>query len=291
MQTGSSDNYLRATLLVLASALLFASAGAVVKHVSAYLPNEMVVFFRNLFGLLALLPWLARRGLGALRTAHPGLHAVRTLFGLGAMYCYFYAVGHLPLADAVLLNYAAPLYVPFIAGVWLGEPMPVPLRWAVPLGFVGIAMILKPGEGLFQLAALVGWAAGLCTATAFVTLRRLAATESAARTVFYFGVFSSLISAVPLTWSWQTPPPELWGWLIMTGVLATCGQLLLTWGYRYAPATRVGPLTYTVVLFAALLGWRFWDEVPDAWSVAGAVLVCAAGVLAVRVRGQRPAAT
>lgn len=278
------DNYPRAALLTLASALLFAASGAMVKAVALHLPNEMVVFFRNLFGLLALLPWLMRRGLGALHTGQLRLHLFRTFFGLSAMYCYFYAVGHLSLSDAVLLNYAAPLYVPFIAALWLSEPMPKTVRYAIPIGFIGVALILKPGSGLLQPAGLIGWAAGIFTALAFVTLRRLSATEPAARTVFYFGVLSTTVSAVPLLWAWATPAPEAWLPLALIGLFGTGGQLLLARGYSYAPAVRVAPLAYAVVVFAGLFGWLYWGEVPDGISLLGALLVCAAGVLAVYVR-------
>jgi drug/metabolite transporter (DMT)-like permease len=281
---GRRDNYPRAAALTLASALLFAAAGAMVKHVSSDLPNTMVVFFRNLFGMVLLMPWLMKRGLGALRTQHMRLHLLRAALGLGAMYCYFFAIAHLTLADAVLLNYAAPLYVPFMAALWLREPVPAMLRWAIPIGFLGVALILKPSQGLLQLSALAGLAAGGFTALSFVTLRQMSATEPAARTVFYFATLATAVSGVPLLWSWQTPDPSLWLGLLLTGFFASTGQLLLTRGYYYAPASRVGPLTYMVVVFAAALGWGFWDEIPDRWSLFGALLVCVAGVLAMRER-------
>ena len=282
----SEHNPLRAALYVLTSALLFALMGALIKYLSTRMPYEMVVFSRNLFGLLALLPWLLRKGLGSLRSTHLHLHLLRGLFGLSAMYCFFYALGRLPLADAVLLNYTAPLYIPAIAWLWLKEPTAPSLRWALLLGFAGIMLILKPGSGLFQPVALIGAAAGLLTAGAFVTLRRMSATEPASRTVFYFALMATLISLLPLGWAWETPPASLWLVLVGMGGIATTAQLLLTRGYAYAPAAQVGPLTYTIVLFSALLGWWLWDEVPDALSLGGGALVIAAWVMALRLRSR-----
>lgn len=261
---------------------MFACMGATIKTITPHLPNEMVVFFRSLFGLLALLPWLLGGGIGALATARLRHHLLRSLAGVSAMYCFFYAIGHLPLAEAVLLNYTAPLFIPFIALAWLREPLTRGAAWAVLLGFCGVALILKPGAGLFTGGAFVGLASGALAALAIVTVRSMSDTEPAPRIVFYFGVVSTAVSAVPLLWSWQTPQPELWGPIAATGVFATLGQLLLTRGYALGPASQIGPFTYSAVPFAAGLGWFLWNENPDALSLGGAVLICLAGVLALR---------
>jgi drug/metabolite transporter (DMT)-like permease len=285
----------RAAAFIVASALMFALTGATVKAASAHLPHTEVVFFRSFLGLVALVPWLIRGGLAGLATAHPGLHLFRGATGLAAMYCFFYALGHLELATAVLLNYSAPLFIPFIAALWLREPVPAALRWAVPIGFVGIALILQPGRGVLEPAALLGVAAGILAAVSFVTIRRLHATEPTTRIVFYFGVISTLGSAAPLAWTWETPDPAHWLLLGAMGACATGGQLLLTRAYSLAPAAQVGPFTYSVVVFSALLGWAVWGEVPGPLSVVGALLVILAGVLAIRerkparkTRGARP---
>jgi drug/metabolite transporter (DMT)-like permease len=279
----------RAAALIVASAFMFALTGATVKAASAHLPHTEVVFFRSALGLVALAPWLIRGGLRGLATAHPGLHLFRGMTGLAAMYCFFYALAHLELATAVLLNYSAPLFIPFIAALWLGEGVPRSLRWAIPIGFAGIALILKPGlffggEGMLEPAALIGVAAGLLAAVSFVTIRRLHRSEPTTRIVFYFGVISTALSAVPLAWTWRTPEPALWGLLAAMGGAATAGQLLLTRAYALAPAAQVGPFTYSVVVFSAALGWLFWGELPGPWSSLGTVLVVLAGILAIQHR-------
>jgi drug/metabolite transporter (DMT)-like permease len=266
---------------------MFALTGATVKAASAHLPHTEVVFFRSFLGLVALIPWLVRAGLSGLSTDRPGLHLFRGMTGLAAMYCFFYALGHLELATAVLLNYSAPLFIPFIAAAWLREAVPALLRWAIPIGFVGIILILKPGWGVLEPAALFGVAAGVLAATSFVSIRRLHGSEPTTRIVFYFGVISTLGSAVPLFWTWQTPEPAHWLLLAAMGGSATAGQLLLTQAYSLAPAAQVGPFTYTVVIFSAILGWVVWGEVPGGLSAVGALLVVLAGVLAIKERGPR----
>lgn len=284
------DDLPRGALLMVGSALLFAGMGVAVKLASRSLPSTMVVFFRSAFGLLALLPWLARLGPAGLATRHPREHLVRGLAGLGAMYCFFYALAHMRLAEAVLLNYSLPLFMPFVESVWLGEPIPRRLWRAIGLGFLGVVLILKPGIGLFQPVALVGLSAAMLASVAQVGIRRLTRTEPVTRIVFYFGVISTLVSAVPVAGTWKAPEPGVWGILVVLGLLATAAQLLLTRAYSHAPAARVGPFIYSSVVFAGLLDWWFWGQLPDLAFLAGAVLVAGAGILTLRILEPAPLA-
>jgi drug/metabolite transporter (DMT)-like permease len=276
------DHPLRGAGLVLVSSLAFASMGALVKHIAPMLPNEMLVFFRNLFGLIALMPFVYRFGIAQLRTENLRWHLSRALFGVTAMYCFFYALGHMPLADALLLNYTAPVFTPLIAAWWLRERLTRQLVWAAAIGLIGVMVILKPGHELFAPVALIGLASGFFAALAMSTIRRMAQTEPAVRIVFYFGVVATLVSAVPLLWAWQTPDVTTTLLLMGSGVLATVGQLFLTKAYSRAPAARVGPLTYATVIFAAIYGWMWWAETPDLWSLTGALLVALGGALSMR---------
>ncbi len=280
---GRTDQPARGALLVTLAALMFASMGVLIRLASAQLPNELVVFFRNLFGLLILLPVILQRGDRlSLATRHPWLHLARSLFGLAAMYCFFFALSELPLADAVLLNFTAPLFIPFVAVLWLRERLTPRIALAILIGFAGVLFILKPGSGLYSRAALIGLASGAFAGVAMVVLRRLSATEPALRVVLYYGLICTSVSAVPLAWSWQPPALTPLACLAAAGLFATAGQYLLSWGYGYAPAAQIGPFTYAAVVFAAGYGWLFWGEQPDLLSAAGTVLVVMAGVLAMR---------
>jgi len=283
------DHLLRGAGLMLAACLLFAITSAIIKHVSGTLSNEMVVFFRNLFGLMALAPWFLLHGLRYYGTQRLGAHAVRAFSGLTAMYCYFYAIAHLPLAEAVLLNYTAPLFIPLAALLWVGEPIRHALWWPIGIGLVGVGFILKPGLSLLAPVALVGLAAGVFSALAMAGIRKLTDTEPATRVVFYFSLISTVISAVPLGWRWQMPAPDQWFPLFLIGALSTAAQILMTRGYAQAPAASVGPFLYAIVVFAGLFGWMLWDEIPDHLSLAGILLVVAAGILTIRIGGRKAA--
>lgn len=286
MKSEPDEHLARAALYMTLSALLFSGMGAIVKFTSAHLPTEMVVFFRAAMGLVALMPWVLRDGWSLLRTTQLPMHLTRSLAGLAAMYCFFYAIAHLKLADATLLNYSTPLFIPFIAWFWMRESVSPPVRVAIALGFVGVALILKPGYALFHPAALIGLASGLLAAIAMVSIRRLSRTEPVTRIVFYFTLVSTVVSAVPLIWTWAPPGTEAFVLLTVMGMLATGAQLLMTRAYAHAPAAHVGPFSYLAVVFAAIIGWVLWEETPDIWSFAGAILVCLAGVWTI-VQSQR----
>src|SRR5688572_28290785 len=172
-------------MLMIASALLFALMGAGVKVAARTLTNAQVVFFRCALGLVVLLPWIARLGPGGLRTTRWREHLVRGLAGLFAMYCFFYALAHMRLPDAVLLNYSIPLFMPFVEALWLGEPLPRRIWGPVGLGFAGVALILKPGLELFQPVALIGLLAAAFASVAQVGIRQLTRTEPVARIILY----------------------------------------------------------------------------------------------------------
>ena len=279
------DNLERGALYMVTAALLFAGVGVCVRILSASLPNEMVVFFRSFFGLVVLLPLVWHRGFGSLKTRHFSGHLGRGLAGVVAMYCYFYAVARLPLAEAVLLNYTTPLFVPFIAALWLHERVSPKLWVAIGTGFLGILFILRPGQDLFSAAALIGLASGVLAALAMTGVRRLTHTEPVFRIVFYFSLVSTVVAAAPLPVRWQTPDASLWLLLIVMGVIASLGQLLLTRAYACAPAAQVGPFSYATVVFAAVAGWVLWGEVLGVFSFVGAALVCLGGVLTIRHAG------
>jgi drug/metabolite transporter (DMT)-like permease len=278
----------RGAMLAIGASFMFAAMGVGIRLASAHLSNEMVVFLRNVFGLLFLSPWIYRQGFGSLATGRLTMHVTRSFSGLAAMYCFFYAIAHLSLAEAVLLNYSAPLFIAPIALFWLREAIGPTVAAAILTGFIGIALVLKPGFETFSLAAWVGALSGFLAALAMVSVRRLSVTEPTVRIVFYFGVTCTVISTIPLFWAWQAPRWQDLAVMAVAGFFATQGQLLLTKGYSLAPAAHIGPYTYSSVIFAALFGWLFWQEIPDRFTLLGALLISVSGALAM-TRKKTPA--
>ncbi|MGE3844955.1 MAG: DMT family transporter [Vicinamibacterales bacterium] len=272
----------RAALLMLASALAFSLMSVAVKFASGSLPSTMIVFFRNAVALFLLLPWAARGGRAALETHRFTGHLVRGLAGLSGMVCFFFAIAHLRLADAVLLNYSFPLFMPLAERFWLREPAPRGTWPRLLIGFAGVIIILKPGSDLFSRFALLGLMSGLFVAVAQVGIRRLTHTEPIPRIVFYFALIATSVSALWLPFTWESPTVSGWLALAAIGSFATIGQFALTRSYFFAPPTVVGPLIYFTVVFSVLLDWGVWRILPDGLFVAGAALVAAAGASLLR---------
>jgi drug/metabolite transporter (DMT)-like permease len=281
----SADNQLiKGALFIIASELMFASMGATVKAAAfSGVPTEVLVFLRNLVGTFLILPFLLKGGIENLRSDVPHLHLLRALMGVSAMYCFFFALGRLALADGMLLKMTAPIFMPVIAWLWLSER---PSRYAVlavPIGFFGVILVLRPG-GEFTWVALIGLAGGAFAALAKVTVRRLTRSEPTARVVFFFAMFGTLFSSVPLVWAWRAPTIEQWAMVFTVGLFGTLGQILLTRGYATATTARVAPFTYFSVIFGAAYGYLFWDELLDLFFLAGALLIAFAGGLALHRR-------
>lgn len=279
----NSQSIVRGALFIVASELSFALSAALIKLVSASLPNESIVFFRNFFGLAILIPFLLKANPKILLTKHLHWHLVRSSFGMGAMYCFFYALGKIPLGDSMLIKSTIPLIIPFVSALWLQEIITQRVILAGIIGFLGVFLILEP-TGDNNWASLIALASSILAAFAFVTVRKLSATEPALRIVSYFAIFGVLISAIPFIWTWQIPTLNQSLILIGVGLTTTIGQLLLTRGYQNAPASSVGIFTYTSVPFGTLLGWLLWQELLNQNSYVGGILIILAGWIILRTK-------
>ncbi|MEL6438859.1 MAG: DMT family transporter [Cyanobacteria bacterium J06621_8] len=277
------QNILRGACFIVAAELSFALGAAIIKFISGSLGSESIVFFRNAFGLGILAPSILASGSNILKTERLHLHLLRAGFGMGAMYCFFYALGQISLGDAMLIKSTIPLMIPFISAFWLQEKITLPIIAAGGIGFLGVWLILEP-NGEASWASLVALASSVFAAVAFVTVRKLSATEPPLRTVSYFAIAGVMISALPMLWNWQTPTLNQLLLLGGVGLTTTIGQLLLTRGYQSAPAASVGIFTYTSVPFGTFLGWLVWQELLEPKSWYGAALIIVAGVIILRNR-------
>lgn len=288
ISTPATPPLLLGAICIVLGELCFASMGVGVRMVSGELPNAVVVFFRNALGLLILMPWLLRRGAGGMRTRVPLLHLLRGVAGVSAMYCFFFAIAHLPLAEAMLLKLTAPLFIPLVALMWLREEVAPKVWLGLGIGFAGVVVILEPGLSGVSPVALVGLLGGALAAVAKVTVRRLSRDEPTSRILLYFALVATIVSATPLLWAWETPSLPMLGWLLTLAACATLGQFLLTTGLSLAPAARMGTFGYFAVIFGAGYGWLIWGELLSPGFFVGSVLVAAAGVL---VSHRAPAST
>ncbi|GAA6129959.1 DMT family transporter [Halopseudomonas sabulinigri] len=285
------DNPRQGALLLALSALLFAIMGVLIREVSSGVNNETVVFFRNLVGVFFFLPMMLLKGFAPFRTQRLTSHFLRTFYGLGAMYCFFYAIAHLPLADAMVFTYAAPVFTPLLAWWWLRESLTPRIVGMVLIGFVGVLLVAKPSGALFEPKAFAGVAASLLAAAAFVSIRAMSNSEPASRIVFYFATFSTLLSAIPMLWARQALTTHQLMLLLAIGLVATTSQLVMSKAYALAPPGKIGPLSYLAIVFSGAFAWYLWGEVPGWSSWVGAALIFAASLLSITLPPARAKTT
>jgi len=280
-----ANNPSRGAVMLITGELLLAVMAAMIKHLTDQgLSSESMVFFRNLFGLLFLFPMLYRGGLGQLKTQRIGIHLVRAITGVGAMFLFFYTIAHATLAEAVLVKMTAPFFLPLIGLVWLGDRVRPQTWWAILLGFVGVIVILRPGSGAFNPVLLLALASAALMGIAKVSIRRMADSEPPRRIVFWFGLFSTLISAVPMLWNERWPDQIQLYWLLGIGLIATAAQMCMTHAYQLASPGRIGVYNYTSVIWAVTLGWLFWGETLYFSFLLGTLLIVGAGIWNLRTQ-------
>lgn len=264
---------MRAAWLMLGSTLAFGCMALAIRYATAYVPTQEVAFFRNAFGLLALLPMLLRPGRSPLRTRQLPRYFVRSAIGLASMLCGFWAVGHLPMAQAVSLSYSTPLFVTIAAVLWLGEIVRV-RRWAaVVIGFIGVLVIVRPGTAGFSAGSLVAVAAALLSSLVAIQIKQLTRVDSADTVVFYTYVFWVPLSLLPAVFVWVWPSGIAWLWLAATGVMGTLGQLLWTRALRLGDVSALTPISFMQLPLVSVFAWLLFDEALDRWTVIGALII------------------
>ncbi|WP_436862585.1 DMT family transporter [Acinetobacter haemolyticus] len=251
------------------AALLFSLMGICIRYASHTVDNYTIVFFRNLAGLILFLPFIAKQGIGFVKTEKLWMHTWRSLIGLAAMYGFFYAIAHLKLSNAMVFTYSSPIFIPLIAWLFLKEKVTMAMLCAAGLGFIGVFCVAKPDQGLLNWISIVGIASSLFAAMAFVTVRALTQTEPPERIVFYFCFIGALLSGIPMFWVWRPYQLEELFFLITAGILANVSQLFMSHAYRLAPAGQIAPINYVAIIFAGIWGFLLWNELPDLYSLIG----------------------
>jgi drug/metabolite transporter (DMT)-like permease len=268
----------RAALLMLGSTTFFAAMAVTIRLASADLSTFQIAFFRNLFGLLFLLPFLFRDGWRLPRTAQLPRYLVRCAIGVAAMLCGFWALGNLPMAQAVALSYATPLLATVAAVFILGETVRM-RRWsAVAIGLVGVLVIVRPGSEAFSAGSLVALAGAMLSALVAIQIKQLSRVDAADTIVFYTYVFWVPMSLVPALFAWEWPHGVTWLWLLMLGAFGTGGQLLWTRALKIGEVSALQPISFMQLPLVAVAAWLLFGEAPTRWTLVGAGIILAANI-------------
>ncbi len=277
----------RGILLMISAVTIFTAMSALIKAADR-IPAGEAIFFRSVFAMPVIFGWLALRGdlAHGISTRDWRPHAVRGIAGTCAMGLGFAGLRYLPLPEVTALRFVTPVLLVIFAALFLGERFRFIRLLAVLVGLVGVIIISLPrfsaggtGGEMFGLVATLASACLAALAQTFV--KAMSGKEKTAAIVFYFSLTSATLSLLTIPFGWTWPVGVEWVWLIGAGLLGGCGQILLTSSYRFADAGVLAPFTYVSMIWALLIGYLVFAEVPTIPMLAGATLIIAAGVIIV----------
>jgi drug/metabolite transporter (DMT)-like permease len=244
---------------------------------------QQFVLLRSLIAIALLLSIAPRfGGLRSLRTDHAGWHLLRAVLAIGAMFGFFYGLANMPLVNAFTLGYTAPLMMTALSAIFLNEPVGW-RRWAaVVTGFTGALIMLRPGGGEVSFASIAVLIAAFCYACQAITARKLTDTESTLSLSFYIVLGPMFLALLVIdSTSWLDPDARGWALFAGAGISSVLAWIGLVNGYRAASPALLAPLEYTALVGGAIAAYAIWDEVPDRWVVAGALIIVASGLFVI----------
>jgi drug/metabolite transporter (DMT)-like permease len=293
----------RGILALILGIAIFSVQDVILKLLSGDYPLHQAMLIRSLTALpfhLAIVWWFDGR-LSTITTPGWWKMLARGLLNFIAYTAYYLGLAYLPLADTIALFFTSPLFITLTAVVFLGERVRFLTAIAVAAGFAGVLLIVKPGAGGFDLAALLPVLGALGYALSMIAARSLGRTESAAAMAFWgnvcFLVCALLLSAVYgsgafagashpslafLTRGWVMPTAADLALMASCGLIAAIGITLLTYAYRIAPSASIAPFEYSFMFWGLLWGWLFWDNIPDSLAWVGIAVIIGAGMVVIR---------
>jgi len=282
---GLSGN-VRGGIWVALGALIGAFTQAIVKVLSQDVHPFELTFFRNIIGLVVILPFVLRDGPAGFKTGKLSYQVCRGIASSLGLCFWFVAVKTIPLANAVALQFTKPLFQIVLSVVILHEIV----RWrrwsATIIGFAGALIVVRPGSADFDWASLYALAAAGMFAITQTFVKLMAATEKPRTITLYFSLVGIPVMLGPAIWVWTWPTPEQWMLVVLMGVLATLGQTFWIYGLRAGELTAVGPFEYTQLVWAGIIGYVVFSELPGVWSWVGAGVIVSSTIYMMRREAQ-----
>ncbi|MBQ7573954.1 MAG: DMT family transporter [Clostridia bacterium] len=274
------NNKTKGIILIILSAFSFAWMFAFVR-LAGDVPFVQKTFFRNFFAALLAMGVLVKSGIGfGWRKENTFGLFMRAGFGALGVLCNFYAIGKLMTADASILNKLSPFFAIIFSIFILNEKVKLYQAISVVIAFIGALFVIQPGGSAFSPAMLIAAFGGMCAGLAYTYVRKVTNNgEKGPTVVFFFSVFSCLITAPYLIFNFYPMTMHQWLSLIGAGIAAAGGQFTITAAYSYAPAREISVFDYTQIVFTALLGFLMFGDVPNAYSFIGYFIIVGVSVV------------
>ncbi len=267
-------NNLKGICWALVATALFAVVAAMAKVAVKEFHVLQILFFRQVVVFISSLPSITASFPESLKTEFPLLHSIRLLGAFVALSCGIWAVAVLPLTVAITLGFSQVLFIALLAMYFLRESVGIHRIAAVVAGFVGVVVVIRPGiDGIFAVYSTIPTIAAMGAAVAVISVRKLSQTESTATLLVYQALFVGILAAIPLYWLWKTPDTAGFLLLSMIGLMAAAGQWAGVKALRLGEASVIGNIQYVQLVYAAILGYFMFDELPDRFTLAGAAII------------------
>ncbi|MEO1000387.1 MAG: DMT family transporter [Pseudomonadota bacterium] len=270
----------RSTLIglgwMVVTGLMFVAVTGIVRHVGSEIPAVQAAFLRYVFGLILILPVLARLGAWRPSRGSTRLYLWRGLFHGGGVLLWFYAMARIPIAEVTAIGYLAPIFVAIGAAVFFGERLYTRRIAAIVAGLIGAMVILRPGFQEISAGQLAQLGAAPLFAASFLMAKRLTADEDSGVIVAMLSVTVTIVLLPFALWHWEAPTLTELGWLAVTAVFATAGHYTMTLALRAAPITVTQPVTFLQLVWATILGITVFGEPVDPYVLAGGAIIVGA---------------
>lgn len=266
---------------MIAAIVMFPFLNAAVKYLSVDYPIPQIIWMRYTVHLLIMIMIFApKKGLGLFRTKHLGSQLTRSFLLFGSTSFYFTALFFMPMATTASINFIGPLVIVALSVPMLGEKVGV-WRWgAVIGGFIGALIVIRPGGAHGQWPMLLPLGSVICYSLYQIITRRMATSDDSATTITYTAVVGAALSSLALPFFWITPLDwTFWAMTIVMGLFGGIGHFFVVKALTYAEASLLSPIGYGQLIGAVILGYLVFDDLPDIWTVIGAVVIVAAGLV------------
>lgn len=273
-----TDNTAGILWMILAG-LFFSVMVGLIKLLGSRIPSFEIVFFRSLVQLIVLFFVCCRLGISSLKTSRPLLQGIRALLSVLLINCNFYAFTQLPVAEVTAVGFSRSLFLALLAVPFLGEKFTAHKTVALLSGFMGVLFIAKPGSGTFEGVMLLALAGAALGATMMILIRKLTVTDTNITMMFYPALGIVLFTSVPTFLFWIRPTMQETVLLLSMSFLGIIGQWCMIQAFRRGEATAVAPAGYTRIIFAAIVGYWLFSELPDLVSILGILIVIGSNLL------------
>ena len=263
----------KAILWMISYAAAISGMHVCVRLVSEDMHPFQIVFFRNIFGLIAVIPWFIKLGTKPLRTNKFGMLLTRAIINTFAMLGFFMAVSIIPLAEVTTLTFTAPIFATLLAVLFFNERIGVWRAVAIIFGLAGTFVVLRPGFNEISFGQLIALGSAFSWAICIIVIKILGRTESSPTITTYMSLFMAPLTLFPALLVWTSPSLEQIMWLLLLGTLGGVGQLTLTESLRLGETHVVTPFDFTRLIFISILGYILFDQVPDIFVWVGGVMI------------------